>query len=62
MAQWCEDATAASRAQGGPVYRFGYVDEDGFDRHPPGSLAELATMFREYQLTPVGSLTEPTEP
>lgn len=49
LAQWCEDASAASRAQGGPTYRFVYVDQDGFDRHVPGSLAELATMFREYQ-------------
>ncbi|MGK2898107.1 MAG: DEAD/DEAH box helicase family protein [Burkholderiaceae bacterium] len=49
LAQWCADATAASQAQGGPAYRFAYVDQDGFDRHPPASLAELATMFREYQ-------------
>ena len=49
LAQWCIDATAASLAQGGPVYRFAYVDQDGFDRHPPSSLAELATTFREYQ-------------
>ena len=49
QAQWCDDATAASQAQGGPAYRFVYVDQDGFDRHPPGSLAELATMFRECQ-------------
>ena len=49
LAQWCDDATAASVAQGGPVYRFAYVDQDGFDRHPPASLAEMVTMFREYQ-------------
>ena len=46
LAQWCGDATAASQAQGGPAYRFAYVDQEGFDRHPPGSLGELATMFR----------------
>ena len=49
LAQWCEDATAASQTQGGPAYRFAYVDQDGFDRHPSNSLPELATMFREYQ-------------
>ena len=49
LAQWCDDATAASRAQGGPAYRFAYVDQEGFDRHLPSSLDELATMFREYQ-------------
>ena len=49
LAQWCGDATAASAAAGGPAYRFAYVDQDRFDRRPPASLAELATMFREYQ-------------
>ena len=49
LAQWCADATAASRAEGGPAYRFVYVDQAGFERHGPKSLAELATMFREYQ-------------
>ena len=49
LAQWCEDASAASQAHGEPVYRFAYVDQEGFDRHPPSGLAELATMFREYQ-------------
>jgi type III restriction enzyme len=62
LAQWCDDATAASQAQGGPAYRFAYVDQDGFDRHPPGSLAELATMFREYHPTTVSGLTDSTEP
>jgi type III restriction enzyme len=49
LAQWCEDATAVSHAEGGPAYRFVYVDQDGFERHAPKRLAELATMFREYQ-------------
>ncbi len=49
LAQWCADATVASQAEGGVSYRFVYVDQEGFDRHPPKSLAELATMFREYQ-------------
>ena len=50
LEQWCADATSASRALGGPAYQFIYVDQGGFERHPPASLAELATMFREYQL------------
>ena len=49
LAQWCDDATAASLAQGGAKYRFVYVDQDGFERHPPASLAALVTMFREHQ-------------
>ena len=49
LAQWCEDANLASATQGGPAYRFAYVDQERFDRHPPASLAELVTMFREYQ-------------
>lgn len=49
LAQWCADATAASHAEGGPAYRFVYVDEAGFDRHPPVGLAELASSFREHQ-------------
>lgn len=49
LAQWCDDATAASLAQGGPKYRFVYVDQESFERHTPASLAEPATMFREYQ-------------
>lgn len=53
----CEDATAASQAQGGLAYRFAYVDQDGFERHPPDSLAGLMTMFREYQPLPETSLT-----
>ena len=56
LAQWCDDATAASTAQGGPAYRFAYVDQHGFDRHPPSSLAELLTMFREYQLSAPGEV------
>ena len=55
LAQWCSDASAASAASassggvGGPAYRFVFVDQERFDRHPPASLAELVTMFREYQ-------------
>ena len=49
LAQWCADATAASRALAGPAYQFIYVDQESFERHPPANLAELVTMFREYQ-------------
>jgi type III restriction enzyme len=49
LAQWCADATAASSAEGGPAYRFVYVDQAGFERHPPTTLAALATAFRDYQ-------------
>ncbi len=46
---WCEDATSASRAEGGPAYRFVYVDQQGFEQHRPGSFAGLVTAFRDYQ-------------
>ena len=35
LAQWCADATAASAAQAGPAYRFAYVDQTRFNKHPP---------------------------
>lgn len=49
LLQWCEDATAASRAEGGPEFRFVYVDEEGFTRHPQTTFAGLAASFRDYQ-------------
>ena len=49
LAQWCTDASAASQAAGGPAYRFVYVDQARFDKHPPASLAGLVSMFRDYQ-------------
>ena len=49
LAQWCDDATAASADQHGPAYRFIYVDQERFDQHPPAGLAELVTIFRQYQ-------------
>ena len=49
LAQWCTDASAASSDAGGPAYGFVYVDQEPFDRHPPASLPELVTMFRQYQ-------------
>lgn len=49
LCQWCADATQASQADGGPSYRFVYVDQDGYERNPPSSFAALATSFTEYQ-------------
>jgi len=49
LRQWCEDATAASLADGGPAYRFVYVDQAGFERQPPTSFAALAAGFRDFQ-------------
>jgi type III restriction enzyme len=48
---WCADATAAEAEEGGAgiQYRFLYIDEDGFEKHPPRTLADLATGFTEYQ-------------
>jgi type III restriction enzyme len=51
LRQWCVDATAASKADGGPTYRFVYVDQAGFEQHKPGSFAALASSFTEYQET-----------
>jgi type III restriction enzyme len=49
LAQWCADATEASRAEGGPAYGLLYADQDTFDAHPPKTWAEALTIFREYQ-------------
>jgi len=49
LRQWCEDATNASRAEGGPAYRFVYVDQQGYERNPPKTFASLAASFVEYQ-------------
>ena len=49
LRQWCADATDASTAEGGPAYRFVYVDQKSFERDPPGTFAALATGFTDYQ-------------
>ena len=49
LAQWCADATAASATDDGVTYRFVFVDQEGFERHPPKTMAALATSFSEYQ-------------
>lgn len=50
LKQWCEDATAAEQEEGGMGirYDFLYVDEDGFRKHEPKSLADLTASFTEY--------------
>ena len=49
LKQWCADATDASGANGGPAYRFVYVDQDGFKAHRPADFDSLIGSFREYQ-------------
>ena len=39
--QWCADATHASQSEGGPAYRFVYVDQEGYERNPPTNFATL---------------------
>jgi type III restriction enzyme len=52
LRQWCMDASAASQAQGGPRYRFVYVDQGGYERNPPHTLAALVQGFTDYQAPP----------
>ena len=49
LKQWCADATAASQEQDGTPYGFVYVDQEGFEKHPPKTFAGLVAAFREYQ-------------
>lgn len=49
LRQWCEDATDATKYDGGPGYKFVYVDQESFEKHKPSSFAALASTFREYQ-------------
>jgi type III restriction enzyme len=49
LKQWCEDATAASAAIGGPKYRFVYVDQAGWELNPPREFAALVSGFRDFQ-------------
>jgi len=49
LKQWCEDATEASRAEGGPDYGFVYVDQEGIERNPPADFGGLRAAFREFQ-------------
>lgn len=47
LSQWCADATNA--AENGIRYDFVYVDQDGFEKHPPTTFAGLAAVFTEYK-------------
>jgi type III restriction enzyme len=47
---WCADASAASQAEGGPAYRFVYVNQAGFETHKPKVFAALPAAFTEYQM------------
>jgi type III restriction enzyme len=49
LKQWCADATAAGKADGGAAYGFVYVDEESFRKHKPTSFAGLVKSFVEYQ-------------
>lgn len=49
LKQWCEGATDATRLQGGPAYRFVYVDQVGYERNPPKDFAGLVSAFLDYQ-------------
>lgn len=49
LRQWCQDATEAYQAAGGPRYRFVYVDQAGFDAHKPTSFAALVSSFTQFQ-------------
>lgn len=48
LAQWCVDAAAACAANSGTVYRFVYVDQEGFERHRPTTFAALPASFRDF--------------
>lgn len=43
------DDTEASRAAGGPDFRFVYADQKSFEQHRPTSFQGLVDSFREYQ-------------
>jgi type III restriction enzyme len=49
LRQWCVDATTAGAPQGGTTYRFAFVDQNGFERHTPKTMAALAASFTEHQ-------------
>lgn len=52
LKQWCEDATAAEKADGGSpgqCYDFVFVDQNGFEKHSPKTFAALAASFTEYK-------------
>jgi len=46
LRQWCEDI---DRAQSKVKYDFVYVDQEGFEKHKPGSFRALSEGFKEYK-------------
>jgi type III restriction enzyme len=46
LRQWCADATAADASN---RYAHLYVDQSGFEKHPPATFAALAEAFTEYK-------------
>ncbi len=49
LAQWCADATEASKSEDGTRYGFVYVDQESFEKHRPSDFAGLLAAFRAYQ-------------
>ena len=49
LRQWCEDATEATKDNGGPSFQFVYVDQEGFEHHKPSTFAGLVNAFRKFQ-------------
>ena len=53
LKQWCADATAAEKADGGSPgqqYDFVFVDQNGFEKHAPKTFAALVSSFTEYRV------------
>jgi type III restriction enzyme len=50
LRQWCEDATRAKASLGESGFRFLYVDQQSFEKHPPSSFESLVGGFVEYQI------------
>ncbi len=46
LAAWCADASAADPTT---RYDFVFVDQKGFEKHPPSSFAGLAAAFTEFK-------------
>ena len=51
LAQYCAAATAASIEDGRVTYKHLYVDQVGFEQHPPQTFTALAASFTQYQTT-----------
>jgi type III restriction enzyme len=49
LAQWCADATEASKSGDGVRCGFVYVDREGFEAHRPKDFAGLLAAFRAYR-------------